>query len=304
LKPEFSVIIAVNNNIPDEEVFRCLASFYPQEGDIPFEFIVVDEADESRRQVYRSRFPWATLLTIKKMMRGSYPRNLALQQARGDYIVFLEDHVTVRRDHLLRLREIFEKGYDAVGGSVINGCPESLGAWLQYFCEYHRWLPSRPSGDIPDFPGCNFAYRASTLKDTGFFVESRFKVESLYNARAKNGGARFYFASELPAVHYNYDAKTVLKFWRYRFLYGWNFAAHRRLRLVKRLAFALAAPVLVGLAYFRAWKDVRRDQALLNRFWKMTPILLLTLVIWSMGEMCGYLVGSCGPVKQRSTEVS
>jgi hypothetical protein len=295
VNPEFSVIIAVNNDIIEKDFFRCLSTFIPQEGDVSFEFLVVDEADERRQRIYESQFPWVMLITMDKMRRGSYPRNLALGQVRGDYIVFLEDHVTVQRNHLLQLKEIFEKGYDAIGGSVINGSPESTGAWLQYFCEYHRWFPCRPSGYIGDLPGCNFAYRASTLKRLGIFVEGRYKMESLFNARAKAQGVQLYFAAEAPAIHFAFDARTALEYWRYRFHYGRDFAAHRGLGRGKRIFYAVFSPCLVGLAFFRIWSDVRRDRSLKKRFWKMTPVLLLTLAIWSIGEMCGYLIGSQDP---------
>lgn len=297
--PEFSVIVVVNNNISDEEVLRCLATFVPQEGDVSFEFIVVDQENEKRREVFQSRFPWVTLLTVEKMATGSYPRNLALRRARGEYVVFLEDHVTVCRDHLLRLREAFQKGCDAVGGSVTNGCPESLGAWLQYFCQYHQWLPCRPSGEITDLPGCNFAYRTSTLKRLGSFVESRFKIESLYNVQAKKQGVRFCFAPGAVAVHYNYDAKTVLQFWRFHFLYGLDFASHRGFSFTKSLVYGLGAGFLPGIAYARIYQDVRPDRELLKRFFKMTPVLLFTLAIWATGEMCGYLSSCWSRTKHR-----
>lgn len=299
VNPEFTVIAVRNNNVPDEEFYRCLTAFYPQDGGVSFDFIVVDETDEKRRRFFQSRFPWATRIDLEKMTPGSHPRNLALALARGDYVVFLEDHVTVRHDHLLRLRKIFSEGYDAVGGSVINGSPHSAVAWLQYFCEYHRWLPCRPSGDIGDLPGCNFAYRAPKLQELGAFVEGRHKIEWLFNARAKKLGARFFFAAEAPAVHYSADAETVPGFWRYRFLYGWDSAAHRGLRTGKRIVYALLSPGLAGLAFLRIWRDVRRDPGLAKRFWKMTPLMLVTLPIWAAGEMCGYLFGARGPDRVR-----
>jgi GT2 family glycosyltransferase len=295
VNPEFSVIVVINNDSPEEELFRCLASFHPQDGNVSFDFIVLDEADEGRGQIYRLRFPWVTFVTVGKMARGSRPRNLALNHARGDYVVFLEDHVTVRSDHLLRLRQIFAAGYDGIGGAVMNGSPESVGAWLQYFCDYHQWLPCRPSGDIGDLPGCNFAYRASTLKKLGAFVESRHKLEWLFNVRAKKQGARLYFASDAPAIHYSHDANTVFQYCRYRFLYGRDFAAHRGLGFWKRMIFALLSPALIGLVLFRIWKNVRLDRSLLTKFWRLSPILLVTVMIWAAGEMCGYLFGPSGP---------
>ena len=200
---------------------------------------------------------------------------------------------------MLRLREVFKKGYDAVGGSVTNGCPESLGAWLQYFCQYHRWLPQRPAGEIQDLPGCNFSYRASVLKVLGPFLESRFKIESLYNVQAKNKGVRFYYAPDVMAVHYNYDAKTVLQFWRFHFLYGLDFASHRGSSFGKSLVYGLGAGFLPWIAYARIYRDVRQDRELLKRFLKMTPILLFTLAIWAAGEMCGYLSSCWDRMKHR-----
>ena len=289
MNPEFSIIIAANNGVPEAEFFRCLSKLSPQEGDFSFECLVVMEEEERLKETFPSRFPWARPIFIPKMMRGSYPRNLALTHAGGNYILFLEDHVMVEPNHLSKIRQVFEKGYDAVGGAVVNGSPGFPASWLQYFCEYHRWLPCRPSGEIDDLPGCNFAYRAPTLKNLGAFVEGRYKIETLFNVRARKQGARFYFSANAGVIHFAYDAKTVPEYWRYRFQYGREFASNRGLGNGKRILFALFSPCLSGVAFIRIWSDIRHDREMHRRFWRMSPLLLLSLAIWSMGEFCGYL---------------
>ena len=286
-KPVVSFIVVVNTNSSFGAIFNLLDSFYPQEGSIPFEFIVIEEENKETERIYRQRFPWVKFLTVEKMLRGSSLRNMALCHARGEIIAFLEDHITVRSDYLKNLMGCFDAGYGIVGGPVENGATKFPDGWVEYFAEYNKWFPQIPAGEINDLPGCNFAYRREVLEKIGFFEEGYFKLESIFHAKARKQGYQFYFCPALLVKHF--DEKRLFDFWKYRFAYGRLFAAKREFGLFRRLAYALFFPLIAVYEYVRIFNHARKDRVLLKKLIQCTPWLLPTLSIWALGECVGYL---------------
>lgn len=295
--PEVSIITVVNTNSPYEAVFNLLDSFYPQEGDISFEFIVVEGENEKKAEIYSKNYPWVKLVSVEKVTRGSHLRNIALKHVHGKFIVFMEDHITVQKDYLINLLKCFSKGYDIVGGPVENGFQDSLNSWAHYFSEYHKWIPIVREGEIGDLPGCNFAYRSDLFRRLGLFTEGNFKLESLFHERAKKIGKRLYFSHGLKIKHF--DNKNTVDLWMYRFQYGRLFASKRGFPLWKRTSYAMLSPLIALNEYVRIFNRVKNDRFYLKKFIQCTPVLISTLLIWMAGEFTGYVFND-----KRSTVVS
>jgi GT2 family glycosyltransferase len=291
-QPKVSIIVVANRDSGLDLIFDLLRSFYPQAGDISYEFIVVDEQNEDRAKIYREQFPWVTLIQTEIPLSGSHFRNIALQKARGDIIVFWEDHVFVPKNYLKNLVATLSESYDIAGGPVENGNYENLPSWVQYFSEYHKWLPARPEGEVEDLPGCNFAYRADLLKRLGPFPGGRFKLESLFHEKAKKQGCRLYYSRGLQVAHF--DGKSIRDIWAYRFHYGWLFAARRGFPLWKRFTYVVLSPVIALNEYLRIFNHARHDRIYLKKLIQCTPLLLPTLYIWMVGECFGYVAGIKG----------
>lgn len=289
-KPEVSIIVVVNTSASPDTIFRLLDSFYPQHGNIVYEFIVVEEENEQRAKIYSEHFPWVNLIQIKERTPGSHERNVALQIAKGDIIVFMQDHITVEKDYLQNLKKCFLNDCDAVGGPVINGCTEKLSNWVLYFCEYHKWTVNIREGEIDDLPGCNFAYRSDSLKELGFFIEGNFKLEFLFNEKARQKGKHLYFFRGLKVKHF--ADKDIFDLWSYRFRYGRVFASKRGFPGWKRISYAALFPLVAAVEYVRIFRNIRGDRICLKKFIESSPLLLLTLFIWMFGECFGYLFGS------------
>ena len=289
-KPKVSIIVVVTGNRGFDSIFDSLDSFYPQEGDINFEFIVVDERNQEREKNLRERFPWVRLIQTEELMPAAYLRNIALLHVRGEIIAFADDHVFFHNNYIKKLVAGFSKGYDIVGGPVANGNPGTLAGWVSYFCEFHKWLPTKQEGEVEDLPGTNFAYRFDLLKKLGPFPEGRFKLEYLFNKRARQGGNRFYFSPSLKIAHIN-EVK-ISDFWVCRFNYGRLLATRRGFPVWKRVAYAILSPLIALIEYIRIFNHARCDRTYLQKFVQCTPLLLPTLFIWMAGECTGYLFGA------------
>jgi glycosyltransferase involved in cell wall biosynthesis len=288
-KPRVSIIIGVMEEKGIDTIFSSLNSFLPQEGNIDFEFIVVDEANEQREKIYRERFPWVKLINTERLMPESYLRNIALQHARCEIIVFTTDHVRFPRCYLKNLVAVFSKGYRIVGGPVANGNPEVFIGWVQYFCEYNKWLPGLHEGVVDDLPGTNFAYHIDLLKRLGPLPEGEYSVETLFHKKAKENGNKLYFCHGLRIEHINEEKISVI--WTERFLYGKLFAARRNFPVWKRIIYIVLSPLIALIEYIRIFKNARHDQTCLKKFIQCTPLLFPTLFIWMAGECVGYIGG-------------
>jgi GT2 family glycosyltransferase len=251
---------------------------------------VVAFKNKQRERLIHERFPWVRLIQSEKMIPGGYFRNIGVRHASGQFLAFFEDHVIVHMHYLQNLVSAFAKGYDIVGGSVTNGNPEKISSWVQYFCEYHKWLPCSKGGLRDDLPGSNFACQRKVLQTLGAFSEERFKLESHFFTKAKKNGFTLYFAPEVRTSHFN--ERRAMFFSRKRFHYGRLYAARRGFRWPKRLLYISFSPLIAILEYVRIFFHARCNNIYLIKFLLCTPQLLLTLFIWMGGECMGYLFGA------------
>jgi GT2 family glycosyltransferase len=290
ITPLVSLIVGVNEEEGVDIVYQFLESVRALEENIPYEVIIVAPKNKERERVFRKEYPWIQLIQAEKTKPGGYFRNIAVKHARGQFLAFFEDHVIVHKHYLRNLIRCLEKGYDFVGGSVTNGNPETISSWVQYFCEYHKWLPCLKKGPRDDLPGSNFACRRHVLQKIGAFSQERFKLESHFFHGARKNGYTLYFSPDVRTSHFN--EKRAMHFSRKRFHYGRLYAARRRFSLQRRLLYALFSPLIAILEYGRIFNHARFSKTYVKKFILCTPQLLLTLFIWAGGECLGYIFGA------------
>lgn len=287
--PQISFIIGLNEEEGSDIVYQLLDSIRALNDNITNEVVVVSLKNEPREMLFQERYPWVQLIQADTAISGGNFRNIATKHAKGQFLVFLEDHVIVHMDYLKNLVSAFNKGYDIVGGSVANGNPEKLSSWVQYFCEYHKWLPGLKEGERDDLPGSNFACTKYALSELGSFSEERYKLESHFFLKAKRCGFKLYFSPAIQTSHFN--ERRAMRFAGKRFRYGRLFAARRGFALSKRLLYILLSPLIAILEYLRIFNHARCKRTYLTKFIFSTPQLLPTLFIWTAGECLGYLFG-------------
>ncbi len=287
--PLVSIIAGMNEEEGTDIVYQFLESVRLLEDDIPHEVIIVALKKKEREMLFRDQYPWVRFIQAENAIPGGYFRNIAVKHAKGQFLAFFEDHVIIHANYLKKLVSAFDKGSEIVGGSVDNGNPETISSWVQYFCEYHKWLPCLKEGPRDDLPGSNFACARPVLQELGAFSQERFKLESHFFHKARKSGYSLYFAPEVRTSHFN--EKRAMFFSRKRFQYGRLYAARRGFSLPRRLLYTLLAPLIAILEYVRIFNHARCHTTFLKNFLLCSPQLLLTLFIWMGGECAGYLFG-------------
>ena len=213
--PLFTVLICTYNrsDMLDRAIHAVLTT-HP--GDIPYELLVVDNAstDGTREVVQRYQERHDIRYIFEPRLGLSTARNTGWQNARGDYVVFLDDDGEPAQGWLQAFLDVFETQPDAVavGGRIIAQYERPKPAWVQgvserYYGEYNM------GNDVilTDWvPGGNSAWRRDVLKALGGF-DPRFgrvgsnpsmgSEESVLIKRAREQGGQLFYSPRALMYH-------------------------------------------------------------------------------------------------------
>ena len=180
----------------------CLRSLLAQEVDRPFEVIVVDSSDDGTATIVGSEFPSVHLVARAERTEAPIARNLGLERARAERLVFIDSDCVARSDWLRRICAVLDEGYDGVGGAIANGNGETLVSWAGYICEFREFLPGGSRRSAEYMTPNNVAYRRSALLATGGFPAGWFPLEDQVLGQALRArGARLCVDHSIVVAH-------------------------------------------------------------------------------------------------------
>ncbi|MFC1815023.1 glycosyltransferase [Thermodesulfobacteriota bacterium] len=179
-KPMFSIVIATYNT--DGVLMQCLDALCNQSVDKQcFEVIIVNDGGNS--EISEKIGLFERRLTISYYYQENKgpaaARNLGINNAMGDIILFLDDDSMPTKDWLKAVIKAWQTfpDYDGIGGYTISEITDSI--YCRVNSDFFNWYLKQYSGDKhhPFLVTCNSGYKKSTLKKVGSFDE-RFKKAS------------------------------------------------------------------------------------------------------------------------------
>ena len=118
-KPIVSVVIPVYNQFG--YTYNCIKSIVQNSGDVPYEILIADDCSTDRVHELEKYVTGITVIHNEKNLRFLRNCNHAAEQARGDYILFLNNDTQVQPDWLAPLVALMEREPEAgmVGSKLI-----------------------------------------------------------------------------------------------------------------------------------------------------------------------------------------
>ena len=173
-KPKFSIVIPTYS--ADVLLMECIQSLCNQSVDInSFEVIVVN--DGGKKEISERLDTFEGQLTIRYFYQENKgpaaARNLGINKALADIILFLDDDSLPTIDWLKSIINVWEKyqDYDGIGGYTISEVTDSI--YCRVNSDFFNWYLEQYSNDTlyPFLVTCNAGYRKAILNKAGNFAE-------------------------------------------------------------------------------------------------------------------------------------
>lgn len=283
-----TVIIPSYNS--EKTIRNCLDSVQNQKYINSYEIILVDSSTDKTPQIVNRFYPNVKLIHLDKKTDPGRARNIGIEKANGSLIAFIDSDCIANFDWLEKINERHNKGYDIVGGAVINGNSyDDIIAWAGYIAEFRDFFPEQPGRTVNHIPTCNISYKKSIFKKYGFFNGNFYPQEDLvYNHNLFLKGEKILFDPDILVRHFH---RTRLK----------DFLLHQRRigtitsRVLKKIDLdgsaivrnpALAvciSPFLFSVKFIRTYRIIKHLNVNIPKRNKVLITFALGLIFWNIG---------------------
>jgi hypothetical protein len=284
-EPKLSVVVASVNGFP--YVGRCLDALAERAPGA--EVIVADATDEETRRRLQDGWPAVKLLSFDEQQTIPELRAAGIFAATAPLVAVIEDHCRVTPRWAEAAVGTHEQGHAVVGGPIRNVVTDRARDWAAFFCEYSAFMEPLPEGEAESLTGMNVAYdREAIAAMADVLREGRW--EGWLHARLRERGFTLHCAAEMVLEH---DKDFGLgEFLSQRWHYSRSYAAMRSESLGRRrYLYALGAPLLPPVLYWRIARNVFSRGRRRREFLVATPLILLYVLTWAAGEFVGYAFG-------------
>ena len=207
-RPFVSVCILTGGNL--SHLDACLSSIQVQADAPPYEVLVCSNGGPDVAKVVRSRFPSSDVGRVARTLLGA-ARNHLVERARGEWLLFLDDDVTIEPWFLSKLAKVAAANPEA---SVLGGpndtppgtppFPIIQGAVLASIVvsgPVRRRYGAHPAGPADErfFTLCNLAVRRESM--VNFPNDLVGAEENAVLAEMHHRGMRMHYDPELAAFH-------------------------------------------------------------------------------------------------------
>lgn len=290
----FSILIGLVSSEDRDRILETLESLHNQQGTHSYEVILADRRNDAISRTIAERYPEVHLVACAPDTSLPDLRAIALDEAVGEFVVVTEDHCVPAADWLEAFYTAFQEAPDgtvAVGGCVENGVHDTALDWATFLCEYSASLAPVPEGPATALPGMNVAYRRSVLVELDRTLLTKGFWETTVHPEVLRRGLKLYSTNKI--VIYHCKKFSFGLFARQRFIYSRYFAGLRFERHQygwRACAFVLST-LLPPVLLYRISRQVWAKGRLRGELASALPSLFVFVIIWSLGEMAGYMTG-------------
>ncbi|MCK5146675.1 glycosyltransferase [bacterium] len=198
-----SLSVVIPSYCPKEDLFNCLESVHNQSITRPYEVIVVDSSPQDPTSAIHDRFPDVCVIHLKQRTLSGKARSTGAVHASGDIVFFTDIDCIVDHDWMERLLEGHVRGYKVVGGSVVNGTPQSYVGTAEYLIEFNEVNPWAPLKDVRALPSCNLSVQREIFDSIGYFPDFLKGEDTLFCENIILSGEKILFDPAARITHMN-----------------------------------------------------------------------------------------------------
>ena len=281
-----SICIVIPSYNAKKTIRQCLNSVLNQSYRDVQEVIVVDSSDDGTDDVIRQLFPTVKLIHLPNKTLPGAARNIGVRDLSSEYIAFTDTDCIVDYYWIENMiRRMVCANYDAVGGAVINGTPESVSGTLGYLNEFSFFLPGIKTGFVNGLATANVCYKRSVF-DKQQFMETHFAGEdTIFHWSIEDNGGKLFFDRTVKVTHKN--RKGFLNVLKHQRKMGEGAGIARI--VMKRDLVLHNHPILSIsiLPWIRVLKMNHRIFVNNRKLWKkiilFSPLSLIIAYSWSLG---------------------
>lgn len=287
--PDITVVVVAICSIP--QLRRSLQALGEQEILQSYEVLVAADHRLGRIEELTLAFPDVKFLSREGCNTPIELTTLGLDEARGQRIVLTEDSCVARSDWLARITDTPWQGRSAVGGVVEAAPGISSAMWAFCYVDFFRYMRPVADGVAPTLSVCNVAYHAPHLQAVKEKWADGFHETVINGALSEKFGPLWLCPGAEVRVRRDVAFGDAVY---ERYAFGRLFGATRIARAGngRRLYYAAVSPALPFLLMARMAGKARQDAALMRRFVRTLPAILVLVAAWSWGEWLGYITGT------------
>jgi hypothetical protein len=290
--PRVSVVIGRVSTEDDRRILETLQSLDEHQGEHQCEVLLADRIQDAVSDEVARRYPQVKLIACARETTLPMMRTLAFDASRAGIVAVTEDHCVPAKGWLAQIEAAYDAdpALQALGGCVENGVVETGFDWATFLCEYSFFSPPVAEGETSVLPGMNIAYRRSALEGVPRDRLTEGFWETTVHPLILAAGGRLLSRNAMKMYHCKKFTRPL--FYAQRFIYSRYYAGLRfpRHKLGARLFATLASIALPPVLLMRMIKAAKA-KGLNTELNRALPDLMVLVVVWSLGEMWGYISG-------------
>jgi glycosyltransferase involved in cell wall biosynthesis len=250
--------------------------------------VVVDSSDDGTEEIVAQEFPEVRLLHQPERTTTGKARNIGVRETEAPVVLFLDTDCIAPPGWIAGMLDaLWERGAEAVCGSLENGTPWSISGSVGFYLEFFRFLSHRGANEECAFlVGGNSGFKRGALQAVPY-EDLNIGDDFWFSTQLKQRGYVLLFLPSVPVRHLNKTGWSTVLGYQYKLGLG---ACRYRRRLSPRimqvlqklplLAFLVPNAVMIWIGAV-----VLQKRGLLEflKFVALVPAAYVANIVWAAG---------------------
>lgn len=288
------ISVIIPSYFAQKTIKDCLRSLLLQKTNFPYEILVVNSSKDQTSQIIKKGFPSVRFIQLEKRVFAGTARNIGIQKAKGNILCFIDADCEANPNWLSQMASWHQKGYEAVGGSIVNKSWNNIYSKAEYPLEILEFSPRNPKREVKFISAANSSFSREALEQVGLFPDVRAGEDLVLGFNLVKKGHKILFDPEIRVFHKN-DI-NFRAFFKKQLMHGkFSFQIRQKSKLSgsflnKPLVLPLVFPFLPFIRTFRIIsQSLRLKNKLLYDIVCTFPVFFGGCLLWTLGYIKEYI---------------